>query len=260
MGEFVTLAVENGVAVVRLDRPPANAISHQVGRELGQAFVEAGDRADVGAIVVWGGPKIFAAGADIKEMAAFGPSEIRPVVAALGDALELLEATPKVSIAAINGFALGGGFEIALACDLRFAADNAQVGQPEIKLGVIPGAGGTQRLARLAPAAVRDLVYTGRPVPAEEALRMGLVDRVRPADELFDDVVREARGFAAGPREALAAAKEAIRAAFETPGTPGLATEREAFVALFDSPDQKEGMRAFLEKREPRFGEDPGGA
>lgn len=254
MGEFVTLTVDDGVGLVRLDRPPANAISHQVGRELGEAFREATDRTDVGSIVVWGGPKIFAAGADIKEMAGLGPAEILPVVSALGDALELLEAMPKVSIAAINGFALGGGLEIALACDLRFAADDAEVGQPEIMLGVIPGAGGTQRLARLAPAAVRDLVLTGRRIRAEEAMRVGVVDRILPAEELFDDVVREARTFAKGPREALAAAKVAIRAAFETPGAPGLASERAAFVALFDSADQKEGMRAFLEKREPRFG------
>jgi enoyl-CoA hydratase len=256
VGEFVTLSVDDGVGLVRLDRPPANAISHQVGRELGEALREASDRTDVGSVVLWGGPKIFAAGADIKEMAGFGPSEIRPVVSALGDALAMLEAMPKVSIAAINGFALGGGFEIALACDLRYAAEDAEVGQPEIRIGVIPGAGGTQRLARLAPSAARDLVYTGRRVRAEEALRLGLVDRIRPADELFDDVVREARGFAAGPREALAAAKGAIRTAFETLGAPGFAAEREAFVALFDSTDQKEGMRAFLEKREPRFGKE----
>ena len=257
VGEFVTLTVEDGVGLVRLDRPPANAISHQVGRELGEAVHEARDRGDVGSVVVWGGPRIFAAGADIKEMAGFGPGEIEPVVATLGDALEALEAMPKVSIAAINGFALGGGFEIALACDLRFAATDAEVGQPEIGLGVIPGAGGTQRLARLAPAAVRDLVFTGRRVPSDEALRAGLVDRVSPAAGLLDDAVREARGFAAGPRRALAAAKAAIRAAYETPGARGFASERKAFVALFGTADQKEGMRAFLEKREPRFGEEP---
>jgi enoyl-CoA hydratase len=257
VGEFVTLTVDDGVGVVRLDRPPANAISHRVGRELGEAVREARERDDVGSVVVWGGPKIFAAGADIKEMAGFGPSEIEPVVAALGEALQVLESMPKVSIAAINGFALGGGFEIALACDLRFAAADAEVGQPEIGIGVIPGAGGTQRLARLAPAAVRDLVFTGRRVHSDEALRAGLVDRVSPADELLDDAIRAARGFAAGPHQALAAAKAAIRAAFETPGARGLATERETFIALFGTSDQKEGMRAFLEKREPRFRKDP---
>ena len=130
-----------------LDRPPANAIELQLGEELLEAIREAeAERGDVGAIVVWGGPKIFAAGADIKAMAAWGPEEVRPSVDALGDACDLLEAIRNVSIAAVNGYALGGGLELALACDLRYLADDAKVGQPEIKLGVIPGAGGTQRL------------------------------------------------------------------------------------------------------------------
>ena len=162
MGEYVRLEVDDGVGQVRLDRPPANAIDHQLGLELQDAFREAARRDDVGAVVIWGGPKIFAAGADIKEMAGFGPEEIRPVVAALGDALDLLEAMPKISIAAINGYALGGGFELALAADLRYLADDGKVGQPEIGIGVIPGAGGTQRLTHLVgPGRARDLVYTG---------------------------------------------------------------------------------------------------
>ena len=254
MGEFVTLEVAEDVGIVRIDRPPANAISHQVGRELGEAFRQAADRDDVGAVVVWGGPKIFAAGADVKEIVGFGVGEVRPAVSALGDALDLLEAMPKISIAALNGFALGGGFEIALACDLRYAAEDAQVGQPEIRIGVIPGAGGTQRLARLVPADVRSLVFTGRMVDAQEALRTGLIDRVVGAGQVLEIAVRNARGFASGPRRALAAAKDAIRGAFETPGAPGLARERALFVALFDTADQEEGMRAFLEKREARFG------
>src|SRR6185295_6537436 len=143
-------------------------------------------RDDVGAVVVWGGPKIFAAGADIKAMADFGPEEVRPVVGALSDALDLLEAMPKISIAAINGFALGGGFELALAADLRYLADDGKVGQPEIGIGVIPGAGGTQRLTHLVgPGRTRDLVYTGRQVAAEEASALGLVERVLPPDEML---------------------------------------------------------------------------
>src|SRR5713101_8094222 len=137
MGECVRLEVEDGVGTVLLDRPPANAIDHQMGRELQETFQEAAGRDDVGAIVIWGGPRIFAAGADIKAMAAFGPDQIRPVVGALGDALDLLETMPKVSIAAINGYALGGGFELALAADLRYLAVDGKVGQPEIRLGVI---------------------------------------------------------------------------------------------------------------------------
>ncbi len=255
MGEFVALTVTDGVGVVRLDRPPANAIDHPTALELGAVLQEAGRRDDVGAIVIWGGPKIFAAGADIKAMAGFGPDEIRPVVSALGDALDFLEAMPKVSIAAINGYALGGGFELALACDLRYLSEDGKVGQPEIRIGVIPGAGGTQRMTRLVgPGVAKLLTYTGRQVDAAWAERLGLVECVYPAGEVLDAAVRDGRGFAVGPREAIAAAKEAIRSAVEIPGAPGLARERELFVRLFETADQKEGMRAFLEKREPRFG------
>jgi enoyl-CoA hydratase/carnithine racemase len=256
MGEFVRLEVDDGVGVVRLERPPANAIDHQTGVELQFVFREAGERDDVGAIVVWGGPKIFAAGADIKAMAGFGPEEIRPVVAALGDALDLLEIIPKVSIAAINGYALGGGFELALAADLRYLAADGKVGQPEIGLGVIPGAGGTQRLTQLVgPGRARDLVYTGRQVGAEEAIRLGLVERVTPPEDVFATAVEDARSFANGPREALAAAKASIRAAVLTPGPDGLIREGELFRDLFGTQDQREGMRAFIEKRDPRFGQ-----
>ena len=252
MGEFVSLEVDaDGVGVIRLDRPPANALSHAVNRELGDAVREAGRTAR--AIVVWGGPKLFAAGADIKEMATFGPDEIRPVVTDLGDALLALEELPIVSIAAITGFALGGGLELALACDLRYAAEDAKLGQPEIRIGVIPGAGGTQRLPQLVgPGRARELVYSGRQMDAAEALAIGLVERVVPAGEVFDRALEDARGFARGPREALAAAKRAIAAA--RPLDPGLLEEREAFVRLFGTPDQREGMAAFLEKRDPAFG------
>jgi enoyl-CoA hydratase/carnithine racemase len=265
MGEFVRLEVDGGVGVVRLDRPPANAVDHAVGVELGEAVHELGRRVErpvgsdgaVGAVVVWGGPRLFAAGADIKEMAAFGPEEIRPVISAFGDALDEIEALPVVTIAAITGFALGGGLELALACDLRYAAEDAKVGQPEIRIGVIPGAGGTQRLVHLAgPAVARDLIFTGRQVGAAEALSLGLVDRVLPAEDLVEGALEDARAYAAGPREALRRAKAAIRTALDTPLPAGLRRERESFVELFGTPDQREGMRAFLEKREPRFGGD----
>ncbi|MBI3648199.1 MAG: enoyl-CoA hydratase/isomerase family protein [Actinobacteria bacterium] len=253
MGEFVTLSVDGGVGVIRLDRPPANAIDHRVGIELREAVEEAGRRC--GAIVVWGGPKLFAAGADIKEMAGFGPDEIRPVVAALGDALNSLEAFPVVSIAAITGYALGGGLELALACDLRYASEDAKLGQPEIRIGVIPGAGGTQRLTHLVgPGRARELVYKGRQVDAGEALAIGLVERVLPPGEVFEAALADARAFATGPREALAAAKRSIRSALSESPEQGLAREREAFVGLFGTLDQREGMRAFLEKRAPSFG------
>jgi enoyl-CoA hydratase/carnithine racemase len=255
MGERVRLDVDDGVAVIRLDAPPANAIDLVLGLELQQVIRDADGSAEVGAIVVWGGPRIFAAGADIKAMATWGPEEVRPSVEALGDACDLLESIDTISIAAVNGYALGGGMELALACDLRYLAQDATLGQPEINLGVIPGAGGTQRLVRLVgPGRTRARVYTGRFVPAEEARALGLAERVVPPDEVLAAATQDARRLARGPRRALAAAKAAIRAAAETPGAAGIRAEREAFLGLFGTPDQREGMAAFLQKREPRFG------
>ena len=252
MREFVDLEVDEGVGVIRLDRPPANAIDLKVGVELQEAIREANERADVGALVLWGGPKLFAAGADIKAMAEWTAEQVRPSVQALGDACDLLEEIPKVSIAAITGYALGGGLELALGCDLRYLSDEATVGQPEVRIGVIPGAGGTQRLARLiGPGATRRLVYTGDQVDASTAQSLGIAQEVMPAAEVFDAAVRDARRFSRGPREALAAAKRAIRAA--EADREGFRTERRLFLDLFGTADQREGMRAFLEKREPRF-------
>jgi enoyl-CoA hydratase/carnithine racemase len=257
MAAFVRLEVDDGVGVVRIDRPPANAIDLTLGLELQAAIREAAEREDVGALVVWGGPRIFAAGADVKAMVDWGPEEVAPSVEALGEACTLLENIPKVSIAAVNGYALGGGFELALGADLRYLAEDAKVGQPEILLGVIPGAGGTQRLTRIVgPGRANDLVFSGRQVNAEQAGSLGLAERVLPAADVFDVAVADARAFARGPREALAAAKVAIRAALG-PAEPGLAIERERFLMLFGGHDQREGMRAFLEKRPPRFAAAP---
>jgi len=252
VAEFVRLEVRDRVGTIRLDRPPANAINAQVSEELLAAALEGGARDDVAALVVWGGPKIFAAGADIKEMAAFGPHDVRPVVSALGDALVVLEELPKVVVAAIEGYALGGGCELALACDLRIASPRSQLGQSEIKLGIIPGAGGTQRLPRLVGRSrARDLIYSGRIVPAEEALAIGLVDRLEP--DPYAAAFEQAARFAQGPTRALAAAKEALNAADLGNLRKGLGVERDVFVGLFDSRDQREGMQAFLEKRDPTF-------
>jgi enoyl-CoA hydratase/carnithine racemase len=255
MGDLVDLTVDDQVAVLRLQRPPANAIDLALGEELQAVIKEASGRPDVGALVLTGGPKIFAAGADIKAMATWGPEEVRPSADALGGACDLLEAIDAISIAAINGYALGGGLELALGCDLRYAAVDAKLGQPEVGIGVIPGAGGTQRLVRLiGPGRTRELVYSGRIVDADEALRFGIVERVLESDDVLATAVQDARRFATGPREALAAAKAAINAAITSPGAPGIRAEREAFLALFGTADQREGMAAFLEKREPRFG------
>jgi enoyl-CoA hydratase/carnithine racemase len=253
MGEFVRTGQKGAVATIRLDRPPANALAREVSLELSVAAKEVTADEGVRAVVVWGGERIFAAGADIKEMVASGPEEIAVDVGALEQACRDLEAIPKITIAAINGFALGGGLEVALACDFRYAADDAQLGLPEIRLGIIPGSGGTQRLPRVVGLAkARDLIYTGRSVAAGEALEIGLVDRVAPAAGALELATDEARAFAEGPSLAYAAAKRALAAA-DRPLEDGLRVERKAFVALFATRDQEEGMRAFLDKREPKF-------
>jgi len=253
MGEFVRIERDGSVATIRLDRPPANALSRPLSEELQAAARELGADETIRAVVVWGGERIFAAGADVKAMVGFGPAEVAPDVHALEQACRDLEAIPKPVIAAVNGFALGGGCEVALACDLRIAAEDAELGFPEIRLGIIPGAGGTQRLPRLVGLAIgRDLVLSGRRVGAHEALTMGLVDRVVSPAEVYDVAIEEARRFAEGPTAAYAAAKRALAAA-DRPLEEGLRVERDVFVPLFATHDQEEGMRAFLEKREPRF-------
>jgi enoyl-CoA hydratase/carnithine racemase len=253
MGEFVRVEREGSVATIRLDRPPANALSRPVSEGLQAAAREVATDQAVRGVVIWGGERIFAAGADVKAMVEFGPVEIAPDVHALEQACRDIEAIPKPVIAAVNGFALGGGCEVALACDLRFAADDAELGQPEIRLGIIPGAGGTQRLPKLVGLAnARDLIFTGRFVSADEALAIGLVDRVLPPGEVYPVALEEARRFAEGPTAAYAAAKRAL-AASDRPLAEGLEVERDAFVPLFATADQEEGMRAFLEKRQPGF-------
>ena len=208
----------------------------------------------MGAVVLYGGEKVFAAGADVKMMAGLGPEDVKPVIAELQEAFNLVEAIPKVTIAAITGYALGGGCELALCADLRFAAEDARIGQPEILLGIIPGAGGTQRLPRLVgPSRAKDLIFSGRQVDANEAQTMGLVDRVYPAAQVYERAVEEARRFAAGPRIALRAAKVAVNVGADGDLPAGLAFEREVFAALFATADQKEGMRAFVEKRGAEF-------
>ena len=253
MGEFVSVETDRAVATIRLDRPPANALSQTVSEELGEAARTVAGDPSVRAVVVWGGDRIFAAGADIKAMVEFGPAEIEPDVGALDQACRDLEAIPKPTIAAINGFALGGGCEVALACDLRFAAEDAKLGLPEILLGIIPGAGGTQRLPRLVGLGrARELILSGRRVGAAEALEIGLVDRVLTPSEAYGAAIEQARRYASGPTMAYAAAKRALAAAGGDLAQ-GLRAEREAFLALFATRDQEEGMRAFLDKREPRF-------
>jgi enoyl-CoA hydratase/carnithine racemase len=244
---LVRLEVEDGVGTIRLDRPPMNAINEDVTRDLYDVAIEAGRREDVGAVVLYGGEKVFAAGADVKMMSGMDHLEIRPLIQGLQEVFNAVEDIPKVTIAAVTGYALGGGCELALCADLRYSARDAKLGQPEILLGIIPGAGGTQRLPRLVgPSRAKDIVYSGRQVKAEEALAIGLVDRL--CDDPYVDAVEAAKRYASGPRVALRAAKAAIDWGSRTDLRTGLTIEREAFSDLFATEDQKEGMRSFVEE------------
>jgi enoyl-CoA hydratase/carnithine racemase len=242
---FVTVERRpDGVALVRLDRPKANALSGELLQQL-RSIAEALTADPPGAVVVWGGERIFAAGADIVQMENGGPEAVSANFAAATGALARL---PRVTIAAINGYALGGGLELALACDLRICADDAKLGLPEILLGVIPGGGGTQRLSRLVGVGrAKELVLTGRQVRAEEALAIGLVNRVVPKADLIDEVLRFAATLAAGPRLAQAAAKAAIDEGLETTLEEGLAIEASQFVAVSRTEDAERGIRSFVE-------------
>ncbi len=246
--EFVTLQVEDGVGTIRLDRPKMNAINEQLHMEVRAAALEASERADVRAVVLYGGERVFAAGADIKAMASLTSAEIGAWARDLTDSFREVARLPKPVIAAVTGYALGGGYELALCADFRVLGAGATIGQPEVLLGVIPGAGGTQRLARLVgPAKAKDLIFTGRHVGAEEALEVGLADAVVPDAEVYSTAVAMARKFAAGPPLALAAAKRAIDEGLDLPLDEGLALETRLFAELFHTEDQKTGMRSFLE-------------
>jgi enoyl-CoA hydratase/carnithine racemase len=247
--EFVTLQVEDGIGTLRLDRPKMNAINEQLHWEVRAAAMEAATRDDVRAVVLYGGERVFAAGADIKAMSVLDREAMAVWGYELTASFTAVAHIPKPVIAAVTGYALGGGYELALCADFRVLGASAKIGQPEIQLGVIPGAGGTQRLARLVgPAKAKDLVFTGRHVGAEEALEMGLADAVVPDDEVYPTAVAMARKFAAGPPLALAAAKRAIDEGLDVDLPAGLELESRLFAELFDTEDQQIGMRSFLEQ------------
>jgi enoyl-CoA hydratase/carnithine racemase len=246
--EFVTLQVEDGVGTIRLDRPKMNAINEQLHFEVRAAALEAGKRADIRAVVLYGGERVFAAGADIKAMSQLDATGMVAWGRELTNSFTEVARIPKPVIAAVTGYALGGGYELALCADLRVLGASAKIGQPEIQLGIIPGAGGTQRLSRLVgPAKAKDLIFTGRHVGAEEALDIGLADAVVPDDEVYATAVAMARKFAAGPPLALAAAKQAIDEGLELPIDDGLKLESRLFAELFGTEDQKVGMTSFIE-------------
>jgi len=252
--DFVIAETQANVGVITLNRPKAlNALSAQLMAELAQAVQEMESDDAVGAILITGNEKAFAAGADIKEMRdkSFVEAYTKDFIT---ENWEAVSACRKPVIAAINGFALGGGCELAMMCDVIIASENARFGQPEIKIGIIPGAGGTQRLTRfVGKAKAMDLVLTGRMMDAKEAESAGLVSRIVPADKLMDEAMEVAATIASMSRTSTLMAKESVNRAFESTLSEGIRFERRLFHSLFATDDQTEGMGAFIEKREPKW-------
>jgi len=248
MGEFVRVQIDQAIATIRLERLPMNAINSQLQTELAEAAAGVADDEQVRAVVLYGGEKVFAAGADIKEMADASYSATATRSRRLQDALSAVARIGKPVVAAITGYALGGGLELALCADFRVAGEKSKVGQPEILLGLIPGAGGTQRLPRLiGPARAKDIVFTGRFVGAAEALAIGLVDKVVPDADVYAAARDLVARYANGPAVALRAAKQAIDDGLDADLHTGLEIERLHFAGLFATEDAGTGMRSFVE-------------
>lgn len=248
MGEFVRLEVEDAVGTIRLDRPKMNAINGALRQELHDVAREAADRDDVRAVVIYGGERVFAAGADIKEMSGFSYADMVVWGTKLQETLAVVARIPKPVVAAVTGYALGGGFELALTADFRVLGERAKVGVPEIQLGIVPGAGGTQRLPRLVGSArAKSMIYTGRHVGSEEALAVGIADRVVPDADVYAAAREMAGQFVSGPAVALRAAKQAVDDGLELTLDAGLRLETALFTGLFGTDDQSAGMASFLE-------------
>lgn len=248
MAEFVRVEVADGIATIRLDRPKMNALNFQVQEEIAGAAAQVSADDAVRAVVIYGGERVFAAGADIKEMAPLSYPEMAIRSGALQASFTAVANIPKPVVAAVTGYALGGGLELALCADFRVLGESAKVGQPEILLGIIPGAGGTQRLPRLiGPAKAKDLIFSGRHVPAAEALAIGLADKVVPDAEVYQAARDYVAQYAAGPALALRAAKQAVDKGLEVDLATGLEIERMQFSSLFATEDQENGMRSFME-------------
>ena len=254
MGEFVRVEVAEQIATIRLDRPKMNALNGQVQREIAEAARQADADSAVQAVVLYGGERVFAAGADIKEMADMSYADMSAHSRVLQDCFTAVARIGKPVIAAITGYALGGGCELALCADFRVAGESAKLGQPEIGLGIIPGAGGTQRLPRLiGPARAKNLIFSGRHVSAEEALLIGLVDRVVPDVDVYSEALAWAGTFTGAATIALRAAKQAVDQGLEVDLDTGLEIERLQFAGLFATEDAKIGMHAFTEKAKPKY-------
>jgi len=248
MGDFVRVETEAGIATIRLDRPKMNALNGQLQREIGAAAAEVSADPEVHAVILYGGERIFAAGADVKEMSEASPAEIMDLAAGIQAAFKAVAHIPKPVVAAITGYALGGGLELALCADFRVLGEGAQVGQPEILLGIIPGAGGTQRLPRLIGVSkAKDLVYSGRFVNATEALAIGLADLVVADADVYTAAQDMAARYVNGAPLALRAAKQAVDAGMGVDLDDGLEIERLHFTGLFATEDAEAGLQSFLE-------------
>ena len=252
---FVRVEVQRGVALLTVDRPPANALNLQVVQDISQEAADAASRSDVGAIVVTGSGKQFVAGADIKVMRDIDVAGFTHFVNAIQRALDDLEALPLPVIAAINGNAMGGGLELALACDLRFAGEHVRLGVPEVRLGLLPGAGGTQRLCEsVGKGRALELLYTGRPLSAAEAHTLGLVNRVVEGDRVVAEAVDFARQLASGARQAMRHIKSCVLARLDGGRAEGFRAESAGVTELFAGGESREGFDAFIGKRSPDFG------
>lgn len=249
------LEKEGNIGLLKMNRPKAlNALNSELLDELSLVIDEIANDDEIHVIVLTGEGRAFVAGADIAEMSSLNPAEARAFGHKGLSVFRKLELLEKPVIAAVNGFALGGGCELSMAADIRIASDKALFGQPEVGLGIIPGFAGTQRLSRLVgPGVAKELIYTAKNIKADEALRVGLVNKVVAADELMDETMKMAGKIASNAQIAVRYAKEAINRGYETDIETGMSIERDLFGLCFATEDQKEGMSAFLEKRSPEY-------
>ncbi len=245
--EFIQVELQGTTAIINLRRPPMNALNLQMQREIAEAATFVSGRVGIDAVVLYGGEKVFAAGADVKEMANMTYADMAIAAHVLQSAFETVAKISQPTIAAITGFALGGGLELAMCADFRVAGDNVKLGQPEIMLGIIPGAGGTQRLPRLiGQSRAKELIFGGHMITADQAMNLGLVNQVAPPAQVLEAALNWANKFSGGPKLALAAAKRAIDNGANVDLRMGLSIESTEFAALFATEDQKTGMNSFV--------------